>query len=75
MTITPGQVRAARQLLGWSQDVLAACLGVSSAAIALFENGGRLAPNLRREEILEFLEAAGVEFAAAGVRLRKGKVD
>ena len=51
-------------------------MGVSSAAIALFENGGRLAPNLLRADILEILEAAGVEFIAEngggpGVRLRK----
>ena len=71
MTITPGQAKAARELLGWSPGVLAACSGVSSAAIDLFESSGRLAQNLHREEILEILEAAGVEFLAGGVLLRK----
>ena len=71
MTITPGQTKAARELLGWSQEVLAACLGVSSAAVVLFETSGRLAKNLRREDILEILETAGVEFLAGGVMLGK----
>jgi transcriptional regulator with XRE-family HTH domain len=71
MTITPGQTKAARELLGWPQDVLAACLGVSGAAIDLFESSGRLAQDLHREDILEILEAAGIEFLAGGVMLRE----
>ena len=71
MTITPAQTKAARELLGWSPEVLAATLGVSGAAVALFETSGRLAKNLHREDILEILEAAGVEFIAGGVMLRK----
>ena len=69
MTITPGQTKDARELLGWSQEVLAACLGVSTAAVVLFETSGRLAKNLQREDILEILETAGVEFLAGGVML------
>jgi transcriptional regulator with XRE-family HTH domain len=72
MKITPGQTKAARELLGWPQDVLAACLGVSTAAIDLFESSGRLAKDLRREDILEILEAAGIEFVAGGVMLKHG---
>ena len=71
MTITPAQTKDARELLGWSQEVLAACLGVSGAAVALFETSGRLAKNLHHEDILEILEAAGIEFLAGGVMLRK----
>jgi ribosome-binding protein aMBF1 (putative translation factor) len=71
MTITPGQTKAARELLGWSHEVLAACLGVSGAAVALFETSGRLSKNLHRQDIQEILEAAGVEFLAGGVMLRK----
>lgn len=71
MTITPGQTKDARELLGWSQEVLAACLGVSTAAVVLFETSGRLAKSLHREDILEILETAGVEFLAGGVMLGK----
>ena len=71
MTITPGQTKAARELLGWSHEVLAATLGVSGAAVLLFETSGRLSKNLHREDILEILEAAGVEFLAGGVMLGK----
>jgi transcriptional regulator with XRE-family HTH domain len=43
MTITPEQVKAARELLGWSQADLAAQVGVSDTTISLFERGqGRL---------------------------------
>jgi DNA-binding XRE family transcriptional regulator len=41
MTISPAQVKAARQLLGWSQDVLGGKAGLSKTSIALFETGGR----------------------------------
>ena len=54
-SLAPGQTKDARELLGWSQEVLAACLGVSSAAVVLFETSGRLGKNLHREDIREIL--------------------
>ena len=41
MSITTNQMRAARKLLGWSQDHLAGLLGVSDATISAFERGAR----------------------------------
>ncbi|MDP3961903.1 MAG: helix-turn-helix transcriptional regulator [Pseudorhodobacter sp.] len=73
------QVKAARALLGWSQDDLAAASGVSVPTIARLESvdsdgiGGRATT---ADAIRAALEAAGVEFIAengggAGVRLAK----
>jgi transcriptional regulator with XRE-family HTH domain len=37
--ITPGQLKAARKLVGWSQLTLAAEAGLDPVTIALFETG------------------------------------
>jgi transcriptional regulator with XRE-family HTH domain len=69
--------RAARALVGWSQDDLAAVSGVPKRTIARLELG-EAAPQHRTSARLRFaLERAGVEFIAEngggpGVRLRKG---
>lgn len=73
------QVKAARALLGWSQDDLAAASGVSVPTIARLESvdsdgiGGRATT---ADAIRAALEAAGVQFipengGGAGVRLAK----
>src|ERR1700688_3503386 len=76
MTITGQQVKAARELLGWSRAKLSAESGVGSGTIVIFENGlhpqqaGTLA-TLKRA-----LEAAGLEFTSGGeprLKLRKPK--
>jgi len=41
MTITGAQVKVARQLLGWTQEILAAEIRVSSSTIGAFETGQR----------------------------------
>jgi DNA-binding XRE family transcriptional regulator len=80
--ITPEQVKAARQLLGWTCAKLAGRVGVSEKTIMAFEAGYRWsphlypAPHLYPDLVRARLEAAGVEFIAengggAGVRLRK----
>jgi transcriptional regulator with XRE-family HTH domain len=74
--ISSAQCRAARALIGWSQQELAAKAGVGTVAIHQLESG---ASNPRRSTIdvlRRALEAAGVEFidengGGAGVRLRK----
>jgi transcriptional regulator with XRE-family HTH domain len=73
MTISPAQVKAARRLLGWSQDVLGGKVGLSKTSVALFEKGGRRPAALNVTVIRKVLESAGVEFTAgeAGVRLAK----
>lgn len=73
------QVKAARALLGWSQDDLAAASGVSVPTIARLESvdsdgiGGRATT---ADAIRAALEAAGVQFipengGGAGVRMAK----
>jgi transcriptional regulator with XRE-family HTH domain len=72
------QIKAARALLGWSQETLAAAAVVSVPTIKRLEAedgmlGGR---NETAAKIRSALEAAGVEFidengGGPGVRLRK----
>ena len=75
--LAPEQVRASRELLGWTPLKLAIRIGVSEKAILAFEASGACSPPLYLDLVRERLEAAGVEFIAengggAGVRLRKG---
>lgn len=70
----PGNViRAARALLGWSQDALAEASDVTKKTIADIERGVTTNPQSRTAKALrEALEAAGIEFLDNnGVRLRK----
>jgi transcriptional regulator with XRE-family HTH domain len=76
MTITPDQAKAARRLLAWTQDQLAAEARVGQATVSDFERGRKRPPVLVLSTMQRALEAAGVEFIAendggAGVRLRK----
>jgi DNA-binding XRE family transcriptional regulator len=78
VTITPGQVKAARQLLGWTALKLAMRVGVSEKILLAFEAGDQLSPSLYLDLVRERLESAGVIFVeengeGPGVRLRKGK--
>jgi transcriptional regulator with XRE-family HTH domain len=76
MQFTPGQCRAARALLSWSQGELAATSGVSQAAIANFELSKSTPIRANLAAIRAALEGAGVEFTngeGEGVRLRRGK--
>ena len=73
------QLRAARALLGWSQEELASASGVSKPTIARLELGesGTVGGYVgTREKLKAALEAAGVIFVeengeGPGVRLRK----
>jgi transcriptional regulator with XRE-family HTH domain len=72
-------LRAARALLAWSQERLAAESGVSLPTIKRLEPGeGALATTVATLERLQrALEDAGVEFTnggGAGVRLRKAQL-
>jgi transcriptional regulator with XRE-family HTH domain len=74
--ILPSQTRAARALVGWSRDDLAAAAKTTVRTIARFELGETLPHPRTLAAIRTALEAAGVEFIAengggAGVRLRK----
>jgi len=71
--VLPPQVRAARGLLAWSQDQLAAASSVPKRTIARLELGEGAPQRRTLAAIRTALEAAGVEFTngdAPGVRLR-----
>jgi transcriptional regulator with XRE-family HTH domain len=72
MTITGQQVKAARELLGWSQPKLAAESGVTAATIAKFEDGKQLPAMLDLSVVRRMLKDGGVEFVDGepGVRLK-----
>ncbi len=76
MAITMGQLRAARGLIGWSQQQLADAANVGRATITDFESGKREPYSRTVERLQRTLESAGVIFVAEngegpGVRLRK----
>jgi transcriptional regulator with XRE-family HTH domain len=78
LPITAAQCRAARALVGLSQDQLAAASKVAKATIANFELGKREPYERTQDDVRAALEAAGVIFVeengeGPGVRLRKGK--
>ena len=81
--MAPDQLKAARALLGWSFDRVAARSGTSAQLVRAFEKTGRIVPmNIPGRPvpidalaaIHDTLEAAGIEFTngdAPGVRMRK----
>jgi transcriptional regulator with XRE-family HTH domain len=77
MAITPAQLKAARQLLGWSQDDVGSASGTSTEIVVYFERGERSASARDLSDIRRTLELAGVEFVeiagAAGVKFRGTK--
>ena len=69
--MTPGECRAARALLGWSQDELVRHSGVAKKTIADFERGATKRPHaVSISAIIAAFEAAGIEFIPRGVRMR-----
>ena len=75
MPLTPEQCRAARALLDWTQDELAAAAEVSRSTVRGFEAGQRDMQRATMAAIRRALEGAGVSFLDAdgtsgpGVRL------
>jgi ribosome-binding protein aMBF1 (putative translation factor) len=74
--LVPGQVRAGRALLDWSQARLAESAGVSLSTVKDFEAGRRQPVHQNASAMRAALEAAGVEFIAEngggpGVRLKR----
>jgi DNA-binding XRE family transcriptional regulator len=64
--ITPGQVKAARRLLGLWQSDLAKMVRLSEKSIRDFESGELFGTSLDLDLVREALESAGVEFIAIG---------
>jgi transcriptional regulator with XRE-family HTH domain len=77
MTITAAQLKAARQLLDWSQDDVAGASGLETSTIVHFEHGKRVPDREALADIQKTMEAAGVEFVeiagAPSVKLRNVK--
>jgi len=81
--LTPQEVRAARLLLGWPQERLAARSGTTTVFVLTYENEGRIMKMYSRERSLNglaairaALEAAGVEFTndhPPSVQLRRSE--
>jgi transcriptional regulator with XRE-family HTH domain len=74
--MTPPQSRAARALLGWSQEELAAAAHVSVGTVRHFESGKTVPMYNTLAGMQRALEDAGVLFIAEngdgpGVKLRK----
>ena len=68
--MTPGQCRAARGLLNWSQVDLVERSGVSHKTLADFERGVTKPYRRTLAALIVALEAAGIEFIPRGVRTR-----
>ena len=66
MGMSPAQCRAARSLLGWSQDKLSTTSKVAKATIANFETGKRAPYERTLLDMQLALEAAGIIFVADG---------
>lgn len=76
--LTPGQCRAARALLGWSQSELARSALVSISTIAQFERGQRATTRANLVALRQALDLAGIAFltnegGGVGVRFREAR--
>ena len=78
MTLTPDQVKAGRELAGWSRLKLAARVNVCDETIRRYERGEGAAAALDLMMVRQILESAGVEFengGEAGARLKKATAE
>jgi transcriptional regulator with XRE-family HTH domain len=64
--ITSRQVRAARALLGWTQELLADEALVGLTALKRLESDRRSVRDATREAVRRALEAAGIVFLSSG---------
>ena len=76
--LTPAQLRAARALLGWTRDDLAAKSGVAAVTVKGFEYLGADSKISTLQKMRRALETAGIQFidedayGGPGVRFRTG---
>ncbi|HSI40950.1 MAG TPA: helix-turn-helix transcriptional regulator [Xanthobacteraceae bacterium] len=75
MILLPEQCRAARGLLDWTQDQLAASAGVSRSTVRDFESKRHLLHRATEAQLVRALEEAGIvllppDREGCGVRLR-----
>ncbi|MCR5860549.1 helix-turn-helix domain-containing protein [Mesorhizobium sp. J428] len=74
--IKPEQLRAARALINWNRDDLAAASGVTIRTLARIESGQTSPRQTTMQSLVRSLEAAGIEFipengGGVGVRLAR----
>ena len=62
MQINAKQCKAARELLGWSQEKLAEQSKVSKAAISFFERGETQPTQRTQRDLINAFEKAGIRF-------------
>ena len=78
-TITARQSRAARALLGWTQETLADKALVSLTALKRLESGYRAVYESTEDQVRRTLEANGIVFLSSdqgeGVMLVRAKVE
>ena len=76
MNITISQIKAARALLGWTQDLLAEAASLSKPALANIERGMANPRQSTLAAIQTALESAGIEFTdGPGLRLAHDRLD
>ena len=63
------QMRAARALVGWSQDELAGAAGLHVNSVKTWEARERIGPGHAVEAMHTALEGQGVQFTNGGVQL------
>lgn len=68
--MSPEQCKAARALLGWSQEALAELSGVSVSTIRNFERGRSALMPANQRSVEEAFSKANIEFLPGGVRRR-----
>lgn len=77
MTVSPGKLKAARELLGWTRDNAGAKLGLHTNTVGRAELRGSAKNELTIMRLAALYEANGVEFIGdeecPGARLRKSK--
>jgi transcriptional regulator with XRE-family HTH domain len=69
MSIRPGQIKTARELLGWSRPALAKRVWISPAMVAAVETG-KTHSALTLHALKKALEDGGVEITPWSVKLR-----
>ena len=69
--ITGQQIKAARELLGWTPYPLAPRAGIGHTLLRQFEAGARVPDEASAGRLRAALEEAGVIFTSGGVRLRR----
>lgn len=65
----PDQIRAARSLLGLSQEEVARLAGVSRRSVVTLESGSAVVDETTMMSVVDFMVGAGVRFVSAEDRI------